>query len=112
MKRFKYAFQGLLVLFNKDKKFLIHIIFACFAILLSFYLKINIVEWFLIIIAIGFVLTFEAMNTALEYVVDLITDEYHELAKKAKDTAAASVMLASIIALVIGLIVFLPYFIK
>ena len=52
------------------------------------------------------------MNTALEYVVDLITDEYHELAKKAKDTAAASVMLASIIALVIGLIVFLPYFIK
>ncbi|MDK7751912.1 diacylglycerol kinase family protein [Staphylococcus sp. UMB10092B] len=112
MKRFKYAFQGLLVLFNKDKKFLIHIIFACFTILLSFYLKINIVEWFLIIIAIGFVLTFEAMNTALEYVVDLITDEYHELAKKAKDTAAASVMLASIIALVIGLIVFLPYFIK
>lgn len=112
MKRFKYAFQGLLVLFNKDKKFLIHIICACFAILLSFYLKINIVEWFLIIIAIGFVLTFEAMNTALEYVVDLITDEYHELAKKAKDTAAASVMLASLIALVIGLIVFLPYFIK
>ena len=64
----------------------------------------------LIIIAIGFVLTFEAMNTALEYVVDLITDEYHELAKKAKDTAAASVMLASIIALVIGLIVFTIFY--
>ena len=64
----------------------------------------------LIIIAIGFVLTFEAMNTALEYVVDLITDEYHELAKKAKDTAAASVMLASLIALVIGLIVFTIFY--
>ena len=55
-------------------------------------------------------LTFEAMNTALEYVVDLITDEYHELAKKAKDTAAASVMLASLIALVIGLIVFTIFY--
>ncbi|MCE5034928.1 MULTISPECIES: diacylglycerol kinase family protein [Staphylococcus] len=112
MKRFKYAFQGLLVLFSKDKKFLIHIIFAVIAIFLSIYLKINTVEWILILIAIGFVLTFEAINTALEYVVDLITGEYHDFAKKAKDTAAASVMLASIIALAIGLIVFLPYFIK
>lgn len=112
MKRFKYAFQGLLVLFSKDKKFLIHIIFAVITIFLSIYLKINTVEWILILLAIGFVLTFEAINTALEYVVDLITDEYHDYAKKAKDTAAASVMLASVIALAIGLIVFLPYFIK
>ncbi|TGR94751.1 diacylglycerol kinase family protein, partial [Mesorhizobium sp. M1C.F.Ca.ET.188.01.1.1] len=66
MKRFKYAFQGLLVLFSKDKKFLIHIIFAVITIFLSIYLKINTVEWILILIAIGFVLTFEAINTALE----------------------------------------------
>ena len=50
--------------------------------------------------------------TAVEFVVDLITKDYHELAKKAKDTAASSVVLASIVALAIGVIVFLPYLIK
>ena len=93
MKRFNYAFQGLFVLFSKDSKFLIHSIFAIIAIILGLILGITAIEWLLIIIAIGLVLAFEAMNTAVEFVVDLITKDYHELAKKAKDTAASSVCL-------------------
>src|SRR5699024_1962323 len=132
MKRFNYAFQGLFVLFSKDSKFLIHSIFAIIdiilglilciidivlifvsiSIILGLILGITAIEWLLIIIAIGLVLAFEAMNTAVEFVVDLITKDYHELAKKAKDTAASSVVLASIVALAIGVIVFLPYLIK
>lgn len=112
MKRFNYAFQGLFVLFSKDSKFLIHSIFAIIAIILGLILGITAIEWLLIIIAIGLVSAFEAMNTAVEFVVDLITKDYHELAKKAKDTAASSVVLASIVALAIGVIVFLPYLIK
>ena len=52
------------------------------------------------------VLTLEAVNTAIECVVDLVTMDYHELAKQAKDIAAFSVMLVSIFALITGLVVF------
>lgn len=55
------------------------------------------------------VLTLEAVNTAIECVVDLVTMDYHELAKQAKDIAAFSVMLVSIFALITGLVVFLPH---
>ena len=54
------------------------------------------------------VLTLEAVNTAIECVVDLVTMDYHELAKQAKDIAF-SVMLVSIFALITGLVVFLPH---
>ena len=68
------------------------------------------IEWLFILLAIFLVLTLEAVNTAIECVVDLVTMDYHELAKQAKDIAAFSVMLVSIFALITGLVVFLPYF--
>ncbi|MDE9438305.1 diacylglycerol kinase family protein [Staphylococcus xylosus] len=106
MKRFSYAFQGMLVLIRKDHKFLLHLLLALIVIIAGFTFKINEVEWLFIIISIGLVLAFEAINTAVEYVVDLVTNEYHVLAKNAKDVAAFSVVLASLVALVIGLIIF------
>lgn len=66
------------------------------------------IEWLFILLAIFLVLTLEAVNTAIECVVDLVTMDYHELAKQAKDIAAFSVMLVSIFALITGLVVFLP----
>lgn len=69
------------------------------------------IEWLFILLAIFLVLTLEAVNTAIECVVDLVTMDYHELAKQAKDIAAFSVMLVSIFALITGLVVFfLSYF--
>ena len=112
MKRFSYAFQGMLVLIIKDHKFLLHLLLTLIVIIAGFTFKINEVEWLFIIISIGLVLAFEAINTAVEYVVDLVTNEYHVLAKNAKDVAAFSVVLASLVALVIGLIIFLPYVFK
>ena len=66
------------------------------------------IEWLFILLAIFLVLTLEAVNTAIEC-VDLVTMDYHELAKQAKDIAAFSVMLVSIFALITGLVVFLPH---
>ncbi|HLR19733.1 MAG TPA: diacylglycerol kinase family protein [Staphylococcus sp.] len=109
MKRFKYAFQGMLVLLRKDNKFLIHLLIGLATIIFGIICGINQIEWLFVIFAIGIVLAFETINTAVEYVVDLVTDDYHILAKKAKDIAAFSVVLASITALAIGIIVFLPY---
>lgn len=67
------------------------------------------IEWLFILLAIFLVLTLEAVNTAIECVVDLVTMDYHELAKQAKDIAAFSVMLVSIFALITGLVVFLSH---
>jgi diacylglycerol kinase len=65
-------------------------------------------EWVAVVFAIASVIGAEAMNTALEKVVDLASPEWHELAGQAKDAAAAAVLIVSLGAAVVGLIVFLP----
>ena len=99
----------MLVLIKKDHKFLLHLLLALIVIIAGFAFKINEVEWLFIIISIGLVLAFEAINTAVEYVVDLCTKEYNILAKYAKDIAAFSVLIVSVMSLIIGLIIFIPY---
>lgn len=71
-------------------------------------LRISVTEWMLCLILFGLIMSLEMVNTALEAVVDLVTEEYRPLAKKAKDTAAGAVLISAIMAAVIGLIIFLP----
>ena len=59
-------------------------------------------------LTIGLVISCELINTAIEAVVDLVTEDYHPLAKVAKDTAAAAVFVFAIVAVIVGLIIFLP----
>jgi len=65
-------------------------------------------EWLALVIVISFVFILEIINTAIETLVDLYTEEYHHLAKVAKDTAAGAVMVAAIMSVCVGLIIFLP----
>ncbi|MDU6181008.1 MAG: diacylglycerol kinase family protein, partial [Staphylococcus lugdunensis] len=74
-----------------------------------FVFQLNRYEWLFILLSIFLVLTLEALNTAIEFVVDLVTLDYHEFAKYAKDIAAFSVMLVSIFAIITGLIIFIPH---
>ena len=62
----------------------------------------------MIVVCIGTVFAAECFNTALEAVVDLVTEEYAALAKIAKDCAAGAVYLLAMMAVVVGLIIFLP----
>ncbi|WP_436853991.1 diacylglycerol kinase family protein [Staphylococcus caeli] len=112
MNRFKYALQGMLVLLHKDHKFLLHLLFATIVIICGILFNITTTEWLFITFAIGLVLAFEAINTAVEAVVDLVTSDYHILAKNAKDIAAFSVVIVSIVACIIGIIIFCPYIFK
>lgn len=109
IKRFKHTYDGLKTLLLKDHNYLLHIIIAFITIILGYIYQLNAIEWLFILLAIFLVLTLEAVNTAIECVVDLVTMDYHELAKQAKDIAAFSVMLVSIFALITGLIIFLPH---
>lgn len=112
IKRFKHPIAGLVVLLQKDKNFLLHLIVALFVLTISVLFNITRTEWLFIIIAISAVLFMEVINTSVEYVVDLITDEYHQLAKYAKDTASLAVLIASMMSLLIGMIIFIPYILK
>ena len=88
--------------------FRIHLIAGLGAICLACYFRLSVVEWLVLIAAIALVLTAEALNTALERMVDLLEPERHPVARDAKDLAAAGVLIASLSALIVGLILFGP----
>lgn len=78
------------------------------AMILGGALSISRDEWIVLIFTIGSILALEAVNCAIERVVDLASPGYHELAKQAKDLAAGAVLIASIGAAIVGLILFVP----
>ena len=78
------------------------------AVILGFYFKISVPEWLSLVIVIGFVLILEVVNTAVETLVDLYTEEFNALAKASKDTAAGAVLLMAIVSVVVGVIIFGP----
>ena len=75
---------------------------------MGFLLKIKTAEWCILVLTIASVWGAEAMNAALERNVDLVTEEWKPLAKKAKDLAAGAVLIYAIGSVIIGIIIFLP----
>lgn len=105
---FKFAFAGWWHVIRTQQNAWIHTIASVVVLLASIWLKLSTLEWALVIVAIAFVWTAEFFNTALEVIVDLATKEQHPLAKVAKDVGAAAVLIASITAVVIGVLVLGP----
>ena len=108
IKSFKFAFAGITHFVKSEPNVIIHLIAAVLAVCAGFFFAINSMEWCFVIFAIGLVLSAEAFNTAIEYLTDLASPDYHELAGKTKDVAAAAVLLSAITAAIVGLIIFLP----
>ncbi|WP_099352228.1 diacylglycerol kinase family protein [Fredinandcohnia onubensis] len=106
---FSYALQGLREAFFSERNLQIHFFFSVIVIFCGFLFHITKVEWLIVLLLFGGMFSIEMLNTAIEKVVDLVTDEYHPLAKKAKDIAAGAVLIYAIIAIIVGLIIFLPY---
>ena len=75
---------------------------------LGLWLEVGPRDWALLVLAIGFVLSCEAANTALEALADRVAPEHHPLVGKAKDAAAGAVLIASVAAAVLGLFVLGP----
>jgi undecaprenol kinase len=106
---FKYAIEGIITALRDEAHLKFHFLAAATALLLSWYLKVTKGEWLIIILLIGLVIGLELTNTAIEELVNSFTEELHPSAKKAKDVAAGAVLVVSIAALLIGVIIFLPY---
>lgn len=105
---FKYAFRGIRVIVATQHNSWVHLVVGVMAIALGIWLKISPIEWCLVVFAISGVLITEAINTAIEFDVDLSSPEYHPYAKDSKDVAAGAVLIAGIAAIIIGLFIFLP----
>ncbi len=106
---FKYAWMGISYAFQTQRNFKVHVFAGAIAIGSGVFLHLSVVELAVIGLTIGAVLAMELLNTAIESVVDLtVKQSYHELAKIAKDCAAAAVLVSSIAALLVAGFLLLP----
>lgn len=103
---FNYAVSGIIIALKTEKNMRIHYLIAIGVILLSLFFDFSRTEFLLLLFSISLVVVAEMINTALERVVDLITNEYHPLARLVKDVAAGAVLIAAINSIVVGYLLF------
>lgn len=105
---FSFAIKGIRYAISSQHNILIHIILTIVAIILGFLLRISNLEWILIVIVIGLVMSAEIFNTSIEEVVNFISPERNYKAGRIKDLAAGAVLISAISAFIVGAIIFLP----
>lgn len=103
---FNYAVSGIISAIKTEKNMKIHYFIALAAITLSLFFDFTRTEFLLLLFAISLVFIAEMFNTALERVVDLVTSDYHPLARLAKDIAAGAVLIGALNSLVVGYLLF------
>lgn len=108
----KNSTNGIIYAIKEQKNLKIQILIAVIVVILSIVLQINKMEMLFVCFSISFVIFAEIVNTSIEKTVDLVTEEYNEKAKIAKDIAAGAVVIASINAVIVGIIVFFDEIIK
>lgn len=105
---FRFAFQGLAELLRSQPNARIHLLAAVVVVAAGLYFRISRTEWAVLAVCIALVMALEAANTAIEYLTDLVSPDFHPLAGKAKDVAAAAVLVAALGAAAAGLVIFGP----
>ncbi|GGI11094.1 diacylglycerol kinase family protein [Gottfriedia solisilvae] len=107
---FGYAINGIIRVIKEERNIKIHLCATLIVIALASYFHFSRNDWMVLLIIITIVISLELVNSAVEAVVDLASPEIHPLAKKAKDVAAGAVLVAAIVSVIIGFLLFLPYF--
>ncbi len=105
---FNDAATGLVRAARTQRNIRYHLLFAFLAVMASLLLNISRTEFIMMTLVIGMVITAELFNSAVEEAVDLVSENYHPLAKTAKDTAAGAVLVASAVALTCGYLILAP----
>lgn len=108
LKSFRYAFSGLRVLVREEHNARIHLFATVCVIVMGVAFRISCTEWMAVAFAIGLVFGMEAVNSAVENICDFVCPERDARIKKIKDLAAAAVLLSAIVALAVGLFIFIP----
>ncbi len=109
MRSFRYAFKGLGLVFKEEQNFRVQIAASAIVVIVMFVLSVKNWEKVALILVISWVLVLELINSILERIVDILKPRVHLGVEAVKDTMAAAVFIASFTALIIGLIIFIPY---
>ena len=109
LRSFLYAFAGLRLLLREEHNARIHATITVLVVVAGIVLRVSPVEWGVLVICIGMVLSAEAFNSAIERIADYLTTERDERIRDIKDLAAGAVLLCAIAAAIVGLIVFVPH---
>jgi len=112
IKSVPHALRGIMSLIKNDNNFRIHLLAVIVVIILGFWIKFSEGEWLVVILTMGGVLSLEAVNTAIETIIDLVSPEYHDLAKKTKDVAAGAVLLFVFAALGVASVIIWNHFVS
>ena len=104
----KYSIDGLVYAYAHEKSLWIHGFLSIAAILVGLFLGISVYEWSIILISLGVILAFELVNTGMEACVDMVTTEFHPLAKIAKDCCSAASFVTSMIGAILTFSIFIP----
>lgn len=110
LRSFVFAFEGVIIFFRREHNAWIHGVAALLVLIVSFLMKLSDVEMILIILAIGLVWIAEIINTAIEKTMDHLSPYQHPAVKVIKDLSAGAVLIAAIVAVIIGSIIFIPKF--
>jgi diacylglycerol kinase (ATP) len=104
---FNAAIEGFIYVFKTQRNMRLHFIIGLAAILLGIFLNFTYIEMVILCLTISFVLFAEMFNTAIEHAIDLVKEEFHPLARIAKDICAGAVLLSAMAAMVVGYILFI-----
>jgi len=108
LRSFGYAFSGIRTLIISQPNARIHAAATAIVMAGAFLLGLSWMEWCVIVLTVAAVWTAEALNTALEYLADAASPEFHPLVKKAKDVAAGGVLVTALGSVIVGFLVFGP----
>jgi diacylglycerol kinase len=107
LKSFKYAIRGFSGVAITQPNFIIHMLAIAVVFVIGYFKKISLMEWGLVVLAIGMVLLAEMFNTAVEWLGGMISPDYSDKVKWAKDAAAGGVLVAACTAILIAILVFI-----
>lgn len=110
--KFKYSFQGVFYCFTHETSFWFEALAIVAVVVLGILFKITLMEWVFSLLTLIMIMEVEFLNTGIEATVDLVTEKFHPLAKIAKDCGSAATCFATFVALIVNLIIFIPYVIN
>ena len=108
LRAFVFAFEGILQVARTERNMPVHFVIAVCCVLLGIFLRLSLVEWAVIALAMSGVFSSEIMNSSVETLIDLASPDQHQLAKVAKDAAAGAVLVNAIFAAIAGVLIFAP----
>ncbi len=107
---FKHALNGLKILILEEHNSRIHVFATGIVIALGFILNVSSFEWMILVLCFCLVIALEIINSAIENLCDIVSDDFHPRIKKIKDLSASAVLISAISSIIVGLIIFIPKF--